>query len=337
MRRRRLLFRGGIAVLLVASMLTTAQSSQADDDNEPEWYAGLPDTKLGNWATAPQGGLSYAKRARQWFRTPIGMATADYEEVKDPNDVFNQGVRADGYFISPTGAPANYGYLEPMTVRSVGFGLMPVEATVQISQRRKDGYPIPVRFVSGNTETHIPVPGRGVRVDARYWPITVTDAFNVQILSVKVDGVDLALNGDCRTAEPAPVVMKSPEYFIEYKNRDEGYEKQWFANADPSTYYHPLYGGELNGSITIPPFTGCTTQSGDDLSRLLTLSVSGSDNPVTARTGWPCEFRVKGAPAPGPPGVSNPGLGGGHAPQKGADPRYCPGIKKIEYPNRVDR
>src|SRR6478609_8540427 len=154
MRRRPLLARGGLAVLLLAALLTTAQSSQADD--EPEWYPGLPDLTFGTWSNASQGGLSYARRAKQWFRTPAAMTTAEVAiPPNDPDDPGKGSVRAEAYFVSPKGAPANYGYLEPMTVRSVGFGMIPVEATVQVSQRRENGFPVPVR----------------VRLDARWGPV----------------------------------------------------------------------------------------------------------------------------------------------------------------------
>lgn len=336
MRRRRLLFRGGIAVLLMASLLTTVQSSQADDG--PEWYPGLPDATFGNWSSASQGGLSYAKRAKQWFRTPIGMAVAEFINEDDPVDDTRKWIRAEGYFVSPKGAPDNYGYLEPMTVRSVGFGLMPVEATVQVSQRRENGYPIPVRVKLETINDIRPRPpgdNNPFQIqNVTFKETTVSDSLNVRILNVKVDGVDLGLNGDCRTVEPAPVVMKGPAYYIADLRRTPEYEEQWYASHDPSTYYHPLRGGQLTGSMTIPPFTGCTTAAGDDLSNLMTLSVSGPDNPVVARTGWPCAFKVDGINAPAPPGASNPKLGT-EAGGRGEDDKPCPGVKPFEYPERA--
>lgn len=341
MRRRRLFFRGGFAVLLVGALLSAAQSSQADDP--PEWYPGLPEREFGLWSNASQGGMSYAKRAKQWFITPTGMAVAEARPFVDPDDMGRQSIRAAGYFVSPEGAPANYGYLEPMTVRSVGFGLMPVEATVQVSQRRENGLPLPVRVdlrSHSRLRPRTPTPDNpNVNyLDKTYLETTISDSFNVHVLSVKVDGVDLRITGDCRTVEPAPVVMSSPEYTIVDHDRYADYgEIDWFLMNDPSTYYHPTKGGELRGTMTIPPFTGCTTEGGDDLSRLITLSASGPDNPVVARTGFPCPFEEDGANAPVPPGVSSPRLGGGHAPSDLLDPRYCPGIKPFEYPERDAR
>lgn len=336
MGRRRLLHRGGIAVLLAAALLSTAQSSQAD-----EWYPGLPDATFGAWSVASQGSLSYTRRAQQWFRTPMGMTTAEFIYGNDPDDPNHQWVSAEGYVVSPKGAPANYGYMEPMTVRSVGYGLMPVEATVQVSQRRENGYPIPVRVRLENYNDKRPRPpgdpNPNVINDKSFEATTISDSFNVRILAVKVDGEDLGLDGNCRTVKPAPVVVTSPEYTIEDYSRYPGYADEWYRSHDPSTYYEPTKGGELTGSMTIPPFTGCTTKAGDDLSRLMTLSVSGADNPVVVRTGFLCPFNVGSSNAPAPPGISNPRLGGGrHSGEDGYDPRYCPGIKPFDYPERAD-
>lgn len=334
MQRPWLLLRGCMAMLLLAALMSSATSSQAED----EWYPGLPDAVFGNWANAAQGGLSYAKRAKQWFVSPMGMTTAEVYFEQDPDNFRHQFVRAAGYFISPKGAPANYGYLEPMTVRSVGFGLIPVEATIQISQRFADGYPVPVRVRLPSIDeirSRPPgEPGPTLINDEVYPAAEISDRFKVQILEVKVDGVDIELDGDCRTLSPAPITMSSPAYRIDDVGRYPGYKEDWFRSQDPSDYYHPLYGGELTGTMTIPPFTGCTTAAGDDLSDLLTLSASGPGNTVVARTGWQCEYIVNGANAPAPPGVSNPGLGGGHAPSDTLDPRYCPGVKPFDYPER---
>jgi hypothetical protein len=334
-----------MAVVLMAALLTTAQSSRADD--EPEWYPGLPDTTFGSWSNTSQGSMSYARRAKQWFISSTGMTVAEFAIVDLPQvgDGQGQQIPAEGYFVSPKGAPANYGYLEPMTVRSVGFGMIPVEATVQVSQRRENGFPVPVHAQLEATSNFYYIGGRRTS-DYTVADTKVSDSFNVQILAVKVDGVDLGLNGDCRTVEPAPVSMTGPGFTIEDTTRpynglppgDTFYvEAGWYLEHDVSTYFHPTKGGELTGAMTIPAFTGCTTAAGDDLSSLLTLSVSGADNPVKARVGFPCPFVVDNANAPAPPGVSNPRLGTGHADNPPLiKPGYCPGIKPFEYPARSD-
>jgi hypothetical protein len=329
--RMRNVLRGALAASLVALLMSSVQSSQADD---PEWYPGLPDTTFGQWTVAAQGGISYAKRAKQWFRSPQGLSVAEVIFGKLPGQGDGDGIfRVGAHFVSPKGAPANYGYLEPMTVRSVGFGMIPVEATVQVSQRRENGFPVPLNTLMRNDSTVIPAHGNEPRrVENHYFSTTIKDSLNVQILSVRVDGLDVGLNGDCRTVEPAPITLSTPDY-----TTPDGFtEVEWYRTHDPATYWNPLYGGQFSGTMTIPPFTGCTTTAGDDLSDLLTLSASGPDNPIMARNGWPCSFVKDATAAPAPPGISNPKLATESGSYSPGVP-YCAGAKPFDYPAREDR
>jgi hypothetical protein len=332
MRRNRILRHGSWAVALAAVLVLSGQASRADDT-----YPGLPpvddESALGSWNTVAQGGLSYAKRAQQWFRTPDGIVTARtglWAETRADGITVREGADAEAYFVSPAGAPAPYGYLAPMTVRSVGFGLMPVEATVQVSQRREGGYPVPLRARLASTLHY--APGILQPVDLVASDTVVKDAFNIQILSVRVDGVDLGLTGDCRTVEPAPASLVGAGYTIP-DPRAPNAQENWFRSHDPSTYYNPLWGGDLVGTMTIPPFVGCTTAAGDDLSALMTLSVSGPDNPISARSGWPCGFFKGGAGWPAAPGQSTPQSTMDAVTSDSLDPG-CRGTKKFVYPER---
>jgi hypothetical protein len=324
----------GIAGLVVA----LPQSSHGEE----EW-PGLPDGD-GSYASvyggAAQGGMAYAKRAKQWARSPDGMVTYSAGSVfgREDGDCRSRCVRhfsANGraFIVSPEGAPAPYGYLAPMTVRSVGFGLMPVEATVQISQRRKDGYPVPFEASLPGEELYDAARGGVVSIVGN--PTEVRDnAVNVQVLKVLVDGVDLALTGDCRTVTPAPMKMTSLRYVIPLEGKDKNTAvREWFSSADPGSYFHPDWGGTLTGTITIPPFTGCTTASGDDLSNLLTLSASGPDNPVSARMGGICAINFEGGQRPLRPGENTPRAAS--AATAGQSANKCDyGTKKFEYPAR---
>jgi hypothetical protein len=333
MRRKRYLRHGLWAVALGTVLVFSAQSSSAD-----EWYPGLPDPEDGfssQWSGAAGSGLSYAKRAKQWFRSPDAMSTASIQFRIPAHGQVEISARA--YLVSPKGAPANYGYLAPMKVRSVGFGLMPVEATVQVSQRRENGYPIALKAELGATQYYEPF-GNGGEAVAREVaaPTVVDDALNVQILEVLVDGVDLQLTGDCRTVTPAPVHLVGPGYTIAFPYSDGNADK-FYRSADPSTYFNPYKGGQLTGTMTIPAFTGCTTASGDDLSALMTLSVSGPDNPISARAGWPCSRNEKGASAPLAPGQSTPKLTLNSGWTPGSESTDgCNGTKKLAYPPRAD-
>lgn len=339
--------RWGLVGALVAVTAFTAQSSSHADD---DFYPGLPapdgDTSEA-WGGAAQGGLSYAKRAKQWVRTPDAMVTFMAGASKGPTtgDIatgqqYDSVINARAVFVSPDGAPANYGYLPPMTVRSVGFGLMPVEATVQVSQRREDDHPIPAKLQSRST-TYLESAGVGGTVESLsvYEPAVVTDAFDVQILKVVVDGVDLGLTGGCRTVTPAPVTLSGKGLDIAYPTEYPGKIESTYAARDPDTWWHPVLGGTLKGTMTIPPFTGCTTVSGDDLSALMTLSVSGPDNPVSARAGWPCYQDREGTTWPVAPGHATPKDAPDDwyytLPDGSHVPGGCPGTKKMPYPARA--
>jgi len=339
MRRKRYLRHASWAVALCAVLVFTAQSSRAD-----EWYPGLPDPAAGfgqEWQSASQGGLSYAKRAKQWFRSPDAMVTVNVFATIDSDDGKESHYHATGraYMVSPAGAPENYGYLPQMTVRSVGFGMIPVEATVQVSQRRENGYPVAATATISGSDYYDPAVSGGVARQVADDTV-VDDAFNVQIVGVRVDGVDLGLTGDCRTVTPAPVHMVGSGYTIPLPYRivrGEKWPQDWYKTQDPSTFFHPLWGGQLNGSMTIPAFTGCTTASGDDLSALMTLSVSGPDNPISARIGWPCARTIAQVAYPLAPGQSTPKstIADGWMPT-GQSTKGCNGTKKFTYPERTD-
>lgn len=342
MRRKRHLRHGVWAVALCAVLVYSAPTSHAD-----EFYPGLPDSD-GSYSVGftnlAQSGLSYAKRAKQWFRAPDGIVAANTgvgsgPRVEHPDGSATARHWTDGaaYFVSPAGAPENYGYLAPMKVRSVGFGLMPVEATVQVSQRRKNGYPVPLKARVDAIFDYHPVDGHAVSLTSS--DTVVKDAVNVRILDVRVDGVDLELTGNCRTVKPAPFTVVGPGYIIPEPHGEPGAQEKWFLEHDPSEYYNPLYGGTLEGSMTIPAFTGCTTASGDDLSALMTLSVSGPGNPVSARNGWPCTISKDNFGFwPAAPGQTTPKSlledarpSGNRIPDTA---RGCNGSKPFSYPER---
>ncbi|RNL62421.1 hypothetical protein EFK50_11645 [Nocardioides marmoriginsengisoli] len=312
-RARRWALVGAFAVTLGM----VAPSSQAY-----EYYPGLPDSTFGNWTSTSQSGMAYTKRAKQWFKAPAGIVTTEYVADQKSLDqtIAHWEIRAESYFVSPDGAPEQFGYMEPMTVRSVGFGIMPVEATVQISQRRRNGFPVPVPVLI-KTDQYKQPDGTWDEYNREF---VVEDSVNVRVLSVRVDGQDMQLNGNCRTKEPAPFRVVGPETVR--RDTDANPAAEWYAKKDPETYYHPLYGGSLKGAITIPPFTGCTTSAGDDLSRLITLAASGPDNPMQARSGWPfscIQLNETGSIiVPAPPGKNTP---------KKAN---CAGPQPFEYPER---
>lgn len=232
----------------------------------------------------------------------------------EPGVSLRQTTVGDTFFVSPPGAPDPYGHLPPLRVRTVGFGLLPVEATVQVSQRRANGLPIPIRATLGTDTLD---DGTDVNTEAH-----VDDAFEVRITQVLVDGVDLGIGPNCRTIKPAPVQITSPRFIIPQWARSdpEGY----LHSLDPATYYHPFYGGQLQGTIDMPHFSGCVTKSGDDVSPMITLSVSGPSNRVV--------FRARACDAiAGEQGESIPLQPGQYEPEAAG----CPApLEQIPYPER---
>ncbi|MGA4844908.1 DUF6801 domain-containing protein [Streptomyces sp. G5(2025)] len=108
----------------------------------------------------------------------------------------------------------------------------------------------------------------------------------LRVTSLKVNGTPLDVGTKCRTktslASPEPDPAKHPGDHLVLHGRGEQ------TTGEPATGYLLLSGGPLTGKVTIPAFTGCGTADGEDLDRLLTASVSGSDNYVKQIQGQTC-------------------------------------------------
>ncbi|MGI5169519.1 DUF6801 domain-containing protein [Spirillospora sp. CA-253888] len=101
------------------------------------------------------------------------------------------------------------------------------------------------------------VPGGGFTVTAR-------TRMTIRLHDVRVNGTRLDVGPRCRSVRPAEITLTggTPEY------------------------KSILLGGPLRGVYTIPPFTGCGV--GEDLSPLLTASVSGPGNAIKMMQGKVC-------------------------------------------------
>ncbi len=188
---------------------------------------------------------------------------------------------------------------------------------MQVSQRRADGVPIPIRG-QVTEDTLYGEGGKNMR-DPH-----VDDAFEVRVIRVLVDGVDVGLTGQCRTVQPAPVHLTAPSYHIPFEALND--VRAYLATLDPTSYWHSRFGGQLSGTLDLPPFTGCTTKNGDDLSAMMTLSVSGPGNRVVFRTNA-CgreETDELGRSIPVPTGQYTPDL----------YPPGCPAPDALPYPDR---
>ena len=85
---------------------------------------------------------------------------------------------------------------------------------------------------------------------------------SIQVENVLVNGTPLDVGSDCHTVRPFPLVLTGkPPYELQT-------------------------GGVLNGTITVPPFTGCGV--GENLDPIFNASVSGPGNFVQLTQGSLC-------------------------------------------------
>ncbi len=290
------------AVAAVAALLASTPQAQADIrpgrepglpyiecDAQLESWGGcnseLGDKDLYGWLNTNQNGLAGSVKARQWARVPVGVVavnasfvanTPPYREGLVPEGVY---VFAQAFFVSPRGSGTNYGDSMNIPVRTVAFGSIPVEVTLQVRQRRDaQDLPIPFRLDSMNIAEL--QPDRSSIVTD--YPTRIQDKVSIRVRSVKVDGVDVGLGSRCQTPPTAELDVVS-EIFV--SRTEDGAPSRRVIDFDPAHGFQGLEGGTFNGKISIPAFRGCTTRTGDDVSALLTSAVSGADNPVSVRAG----------------------------------------------------
>jgi hypothetical protein len=153
----------------------------------------------------------------------------------------------------------------PLSGTFLGFGFMPVSATIQL---REVG------------TVNIYVVGNAV---APYTKPTVATVYTLVTLSVAktiyVNGMPLNVGPACRAASPFVITLSG-------------------TNKSKPPYgplpYGVFAGGPLTGEITIPPFTGCGVS--ENLDPLLTATVSGPRNFTLQTQGLVC---IAVGPPPG--------------------------------------
>lgn len=161
--------------------------------------------------------------------------------------------------------------MPPARATFLVFGFMPVTATLSLTEAEY------AHIVSRSFRYLRPDP------PASRFPLVVTStsAMSARISGVMVNGVPFDVGKACRPERDLAVELHGSS-----------------ANQvpqDPWEYTVP-YGGPLDGMITIPPFSGCRTVTGEDLDRLFTGLVSGPGNYVKMTQGMPCP---QDSPLPG--------------------------------------
>ena len=308
-----------LAAILAASGMSL-QAAQADDS----YYPGIPVLTLpadfpekpgadvlnrGSWLNAPYNGRAGSVYSAQWARVSLGTLASNISfsscdatsqgRTCPPRStgevVFGSDYYIQAFLVSPDGSPVPYGLGPVTTVRTVAFGSIPVEVEVQVQQARdSDGLPRPI---IGETSDASVLNGDVQHVELD--PGTLRGDVAVAVKGVRVDGVDVGLRGTCATSL-TPLALESKF------QRLEGDPLETF---DPTESVYGFTGGGFAGDIDIPAFSRCGTDTGDDLSPLLTSALSGPGNPVNIQYGSTfcfADFNDDGTAKPTPPGSDTP-------------------------------
>lgn len=295
-------------VLTLGVVGGSAQGDVANQDELPTY------PESGKWVAVRATSINYAAAAKQWIRLPPLFVSAYNRRSTNLIDrrclegvgvlyPYQDRVTRDAtmHFRSSANAPAAYGYVGPFTVRTVAFGSIPVEARVQLRQLRTgDNKSVGIDIKAPEQNF---CPDRGPLPAEKTLHVSSADVkgkLEVAVTGLEVDGVDLKLRKTCRTRQPAALTLSSTEYFATVESdgillkefytkngaemhRLEPQEEPKEANLFTTPVFNLVYGGLLTGNVTIPAFAACLTEGGEDISKLLTTTVAGNDNPVIVR------------------------------------------------------
>ncbi|WP_127479697.1 hypothetical protein [Nocardioides pantholopis] len=284
------LVRLGLVTALLLGVATLSSSAAEDPD-----YPGLPTLGTGQWIVPQATGSTYAAAARQWARVPDIQTIAFSRFATRLVDLSCR--RLDPYqsvekysaaivMVSPRGAPEPYGFHGPFPVRTVAFGAIPVQAEIRLRQPRDaENLPVPLE---ARQEARTFCPGRGPfagpgQTENHVADTLVSGEVQVEVTALAVDGVDLDLRPTCRTTF-TELTLTAPDFYAADPGVRPEENPQVEGNLHTTPYFLFTYGGLLTGELTIPPFADCVTATGEDLSALLTATVSGPGNTVRLRS-----------------------------------------------------
>ncbi|HEY1916781.1 MAG TPA: hypothetical protein VGH27_14510 [Streptosporangiaceae bacterium] len=161
----------------------------------------------------------------------------------------------------------------PARATLLGFGFMPVSATLQLSEVGT----LNAVFLQRRAGLYGCKPKDPKK---KYCAVTtITARLALRLYDVSVNGTPLNVGLHCQTTNPFTVTLEGP---------------------------YPAYqitsGGPLTGSVDIPSFKGCS-DDGDNLDSIFTASVSGPDNEALLTQGLPCVPFAGQSTTPGCPPV----------------------------------
>lgn len=327
--------------LALAVVILGLTASAATGDERDGRFPGLPfvecigfpsvpcfgpdDTSVNDygWLNVPQLGLTGSVRAKQWAPIPLAMMASAvefgfefYDGPWDSNQTIDLRIRA--FFTSPPGSPQNYGYSPLIPVRTVAFGAIPAEVVLQVGQARDDrGLPVPLEFIARTRAINGPA-DRPDLAGINYIeepPQPLSADVEVRVVAIRLDGVDVGLNGPCSTG-PVSRLDLTMRTAVGENPRGNEVRDPLLSVVHPDTHFYGEFGGSLFGDIDIASFQNCSTTTGDDISGIITSAISGDDNPVVAKTGIiSCAvYDSNGLSVPNPPGVVSP-----YDPKSGCD------------------
>jgi len=222
---------------------------------------------------APNGGTyspihQDVTRAKVTFDLPkvIMLVEEHFTPHPQPNPRAWFDVDALVYVASPLGVDPAAGVFPPVTVTTLGFGMLPVTATVHITQVRDASGPVPLNLHFSFTGQ----PDAGWQDEG---PLSMAGKVDVRISDVVVDQVPVSVGSNCHTAVPATLDFEA----------NAGRYVQSTGVRDPPDLFLPAatVPGSVHGTVDVPAFTGCLNGD-EDLSPLITSMVSASGNPITA-------------------------------------------------------
>ncbi|WP_370618368.1 hypothetical protein [Mumia sp. Pv 4-285] len=299
-----------VGLMAVVCPLLLGGVASAEPDAE---FPNVPATRFEGLRGGGGTALAYVAPAQQWVRaTKIPMA-ADIVTITTPPDVLCREYFDDADCVPAPGAfqriiadalayPTNHAKpIEKTTffdfpeipVRTVGFGSVPVTATAQIRlQANDEGLPVGLyavtiidRYLSGTG----PCPkecGHGVNSYDHVHDTPVSGTVDVRLRDVKIDGRQVEVGDRC-WARGAHLEARGIGYF----GPKVGQENYPDVPNVPIGGYYAAIGGELNGTLDVPRFSGCGAGR-EDLSPMISALASGKGFPLkmfqSSMTGRAC-------------------------------------------------
>lgn len=213
--------------------------------------------------------VQQVNKAKVVFTLPKVIMLVDQHVTPrpQPNPLTWEDVTARVFVAAPAGSGSPVGAFPPVGVAVLGFGLLPVTATIHITQI-PDGTsfePLSLNFSFSG------------RSDSTGWlyegPLSLSGNVDIRVSDVVVDQVPLPVGDNCHTGTPAKLDLEAAAG--RYKNSPP--------IREPADLFLPeaVVPGKANGTVDVPAFTGC--HNGQEvLDPLLTAMVSGPGNPISA-------------------------------------------------------